>query len=99
MSPSCCRNRSCFPFLSPTISLTVFALLQALERLTLGRATFIIAHRLSTVRRADRIVVVKDGRIAESGTHDQLLQRGQDYAAFYKLQFESGRPGTPPPTS
>jgi ATP-binding cassette subfamily B protein/subfamily B ATP-binding cassette protein MsbA len=86
----------------PTSALDVeteHALLEALERLTRGRATFIIAHRLSTVRRADRIVVLKDGRIVESGTHDQLLQRGQVYAAFYKLQFESGPPGPPPPTS
>ena len=65
------------------------ALLQALDRLTRGRATLIIAHRLSTVRRANRIVVLKDGQIAESGTHDQLMERGQDYAAFYNLQFGS----------
>jgi len=70
------------------------ALLQALDRLTQGRATFIIAHRLSTVRRADLIVVLKDGRIAESGTHDQLLKRGELYAAFYQLQF-----GNPPANS
>jgi ATP-binding cassette subfamily B protein/subfamily B ATP-binding cassette protein MsbA len=63
------------------------ALLQALDRLTHGRATFIIAHRLSTVRRADRIVVLSAGRIAESGTHDQLLKRGELYASFYNLQF------------
>ena len=63
------------------------ALLQALDRLTHGRATFIIAHRLSTVRRADRIVVLSAGRIAESGTHDQLLKRGELYATFYNLQF------------
>jgi len=65
-------------------------LLQALDRLTHGRATFIIAHRLSTVRRADHIVVLKEGRIAESGTHDQLLKRGEIYAALYRLQFGTG---------
>src|SRR5205814_137486 len=70
------------------------ALLQALDRLTQGRSTFLIAHRLSTVRRAHRIVVLKEGQIAESGTHDQLLKRGELYAAFYQLQF-----GNPPANS
>jgi len=63
------------------------ALLEALERLTAGRATFIIAHRLSTVRRANRIVVLENGAIAESGPHDELLARGGLYAKFFYLQF------------
>ncbi len=62
-------------------------LLQALERLTKERTTFIIAHRLSTIRRANRIMVLKDGMIAESGTHDELLAKGQLYARFYETQF------------
>jgi len=62
-------------------------ILQALERLTKGRTTFIIAHRLSTIRRADRIAVLKDGIVAESGTHDELLARGQLYASFHHTQF------------
>jgi ATP-binding cassette, subfamily B, bacterial len=61
-------------------------LLEALERLTRGRTTFIIAHRLSTIRRANRIVVLKDGRIAETGSHNELLAKGEIYAEFYELQ-------------
>jgi ATP-binding cassette, subfamily B, bacterial len=62
-------------------------LVGALERLMAGRTTFIIAHRLSTVRRADCILVLKDGQIAESGTHDQLLARGALYAHLHAVQF------------
>jgi ATP-binding cassette, subfamily B, bacterial len=62
-------------------------LLNALDRLMAGRTTFIIAHRLSTVRRANSILVLKDGRIAESGTHQQLLARGQLYAHLHAIQF------------
>ncbi len=75
----------------PTSALDVVTergLLNALDRLTQGRATFIIAHRLSTIRRADRIVALKDGQIAESGTHDELLARGGLYAGLFHTQFE-----------
>ncbi|MEO5802698.1 MAG: ATP-binding cassette domain-containing protein, partial [Verrucomicrobiota bacterium] len=67
-------------------------LLEALERLMAGRSTFIIAHRLSTVRRANRIVVLQDGRIEESGTHDELIARGKLYARFHSIQFASNAP-------
>jgi ATP-binding cassette, subfamily B, bacterial MsbA len=59
----------------------------ALERLLVGRTTLIIAHRLSTVRRADRLVVVDRGRIVEEGTHAELLARGGIYARLYQRQF------------
>jgi ATP-binding cassette, subfamily B, bacterial len=62
-------------------------LLEALQRLMSGRTTFLVAHRLSTVRRADRIVVLKRGRVVEAGSHDELLNREGLYARFHKIQF------------
>jgi len=65
-------------------------LLDALDRLMQGRTTFIIAHRLSTVQRADRILVLQGGAIVEAGTHAELLERGGTYARFHALQFGPG---------
>ena len=62
-------------------------LLAALERLMAGRTTFIVAHRLSTIRHADQIVVLENGRIAEIGRHEQLLCTGGYYQRAYGLQF------------
>ena len=59
------------------------ALATALE----GRTSLVIAHRLSTVREADQILVVDDGRIVERGTHDELLAAGGLYAELYRTQF------------
>ena len=53
-----------------------------------GRTTICIAHRLSTVQRADLIVVLDNGRIVEIGKHAELLQAGRIYAKLYELQFE-----------
>ena len=60
---------------------------QALDELSVGRTTLVIAHRLSTVRQADKIVVIEAGRVVEEGSHDQLMQQGGAYAALVKLQF------------
>jgi subfamily B ATP-binding cassette protein MsbA len=60
----------------------------ALSNLMEGRTVFVIAHRLSTVRRADRILVLEEGRVTETGTHEQLLQRSGTYRRLYDLQFE-----------
>jgi subfamily B ATP-binding cassette protein MsbA len=60
---------------------------EALERLLKGRTTLIIAHRLSTVRRADRLCVLERGRLVEEGSHDDLLARGGLYARLYQRQF------------
>ncbi|MFN7086257.1 MAG: ABC transporter transmembrane domain-containing protein [Burkholderiales bacterium] len=60
---------------------------QALERLARGRTTLVIAHRLATVRNADRIIVLERGRIHASGTHQELLQKSSLYAHLARLQF------------
>ncbi len=60
---------------------------EAIERLMHDRTVFIIAHRLATVRRCDRILVIEQGRIIESGTHQELLEQGRRYARFYAQQF------------
>lgn len=61
----------------------------ALETLMKGRTTIVIAHRLSTIESADRIVVLKQGRIAEQGTHTELLAKEGVYANLYRLQFST----------
>ncbi|WP_295316835.1 ABC transporter ATP-binding protein [Roseobacter sp.] len=64
---------------------------EALDTLAEGRTTLVIAHRLSTVRGADKIVVMDRGRVVDEGAHDELLERGGIYADLYRLQFQDGK--------
>ncbi len=68
-------------------SISEQAIQDALEKLMVGRTSIVIAHRLSTILKADEILVVKDGVIAEQGTHDELLARGGVYHELYETQF------------
>jgi ATP-binding cassette, subfamily B, bacterial len=68
-----------------------FLVQEALERIMVDRTVFIIAHRLATVRRAHRILVLEKGQLIESGTHDELLQMNGRYARFYAQQFRNSK--------
>ena len=62
---------------------------QAMDKLMVGRTSFIIAHRLSTIQNADLILVLKDGDIVESGTHKALMKKKGFYAELYNSQFDN----------
>jgi ATP-binding cassette subfamily B protein len=64
------------------------AVQRALDQALQGRTAIVIAHRLSTVRRAQQIIVLVDGRIVERGTHEDLLAAGGAYADLYRTQFD-----------
>jgi ABC-type multidrug transport system fused ATPase/permease subunit len=66
---------------------TEASVMEALGRLMAGRTCIVIAHRLSTVRRADVIVVVQEGRVVETARHEELIARGGVYARLCELQF------------
>ena len=65
---------------------------QAMLQLMQGRTCFVIAHRLSTIRNADQILVLQDGKVAEQGTHRQLLEQGGVYSQLYRAQFDTASP-------
>ena len=60
---------------------------KSLDELCVGRTTLVVAHRLSTVRGADEIAVIEDGKITERGTHEELMEKGGTYKDLYSLQF------------
>lgn len=83
----------------PTSSIdsrTELVILDALERLMAGRTTFMVAHRLSTIRNADLILVINQGRLVEQGTGDELLQAGGYYRTMHDLQSGQGGRATAP---
>ena len=78
----------------PTSSIdskTEAVILDALQRLMVGRTTFMVAHRLSTVRNADLIIVLNHGEIVEEGTHDELLARDGLYRQLHDVQGGAAR--------
>lgn len=66
------------------------AVQKALDRLAKGRTTLVVAHRLSTIKNADHIVVIEHGRVAESGTHEELMERGRVYPKLYSMYAGEG---------
>lgn len=68
----------------------------AVKRLLQGRTSFVVAHRLSTIRQADLILVMDQGRVVERGSHQELLRRGGRYAALYEAFVHGGEPVSSP---
>ena len=74
-------------------------MIEALERLMKGRTVITIAHRLTTIRDADKIIVISDGVVAECGTHEELIAKNGIYAQLHRTQFESEGAAAPTATS
>ena len=77
--------------------MTEVLLQEAIERLSRGRTALVIAHRLSTVRNADTIVVLHKGQVRETGTHEELLARDGLYRKLFELQFGAEIARSAPP--
>jgi subfamily B ATP-binding cassette protein MsbA len=87
------RNSPILILDEPTAALDVEAeerVMEALEQLMKGRTVVMIAHRLATLRDANKVIVVRDGLVAEEGNHDHLLSLGGLYAALHKAQAGTG---------
>ena len=67
--------------------MTEIRIQKAFEKMMHGRTSFIVAHRLSTIREADVILVMKDGKVIEQGNHESLLEQGGFYRHLYESQF------------
>ena len=88
------RNAEVLILDEPTAALDARSEFEVFERfaeLTLGKMALFISHRFSTVRMADRIIVLENGKIAEEGNHDQLTRRGGRYAEMFEMQAASYR--------
>jgi ATP-binding cassette subfamily B protein len=70
-------------------NMTEMQVQSALSELSKGRTTIVVAHRLSTVKNADEILVIENGLITERGTHDELVEQGGLYAELYRYQFRN----------
>src|SRR5262249_42308717 len=85
------RNSPVLILDEPTASLDPASeqvVMEGLERLMHGRTVITVAHRLSTIRHADNILVISDGEVAEEGTHEQLMALDGTYARLYRIQTE-----------
>ena len=70
-------------------TMTELRIRRAFDEMTEGRTSFVVAHRLSTITKADLVLVMKNGKIVEKGTHEKLLESGGFYKTLYESQFET----------
>ena len=70
-------------------TMTELRIRRAFDEMTVGRTSFVVPHRLSTITKADLVLVMKNGKIVEKGTHSELLRAGCFYKTLYESQFET----------